>query len=716
MADENAVQVAVQAVIGDFLHSMEQVTGAIKGIAGPLGEISGIAKEAGEAMAAAFAIEKIIQFDEAMEQLGVKIARAQALLGASAGTVATLEVAAKAAGGSLEGMEKAVERLGLNLARADAGSGQARAALEALGLEAKSFSALDTEAKLAKLAEKFSVLKDGTDKDAIAMALLGRAGAEMIPVFNQGAEAMEHFHEIVKRAGSEATPQFQEAVHGLHMQTIELEQSMQGLGIAVLTEVAPAFAGIKQILIDWVQAMKDSVTQGGVMYAVIFQLRVEVQALATAFAVAIAATRLMYTIIVELIKGMAEQFLNLGRIIKDAFTLNFKDLQVAVNNAMELFRNRVKTTTGDVEKIFSDTVNEIKKTWGIGAEEVHKIEQNKNAKLALINKDAIALAQEAAAARIKQAELEYQITTDKIKNTYGTFFFTEGAKTAALLQALEVRKAAQNGAIEDELKVLKQGTVQYAKALDEKKALDLKYTLDRQKILEQAAKDEEKMWKDGLTIVTSSFNSQLRGLLAGTTSWKQAMNAILGDMVIKAIEGFEKMAVQWVAHELVQTAATEAGVTARTSASVAGDAITLTSQISKVLSSIWASVAETFAGVTGFLASVMGPYAPIAGAGVAAGVAATALSMGKFDVGTDMVMKTGLALIHQGETIIPAAQGSGPFTGEASAGSSQRSVAFHISTLDGPSFAQWLRGGGGDQIAKHVAHAFNTSPSMRPRF
>ena len=69
--------------------------------------------------------------------------------------------------------------------------------------------------------------------------------------------------------------------------------------------------------------------------------------------------------------------------------------------------------------------------------------------------------------------------------------------------------------------------------------------------------------------------------------------------------------------------------------------------------------AQAFAGVFAFLAPTMGPAAAGPAAAAQASVSAAAI----FDVGTDYVVRGGLALIHPGETIIPPARGSGPFTG-----------------------------------------------------
>ena len=66
--------------------------------------------------------------------------------------------------------------------------------------------------------------------------------------------------------------------------------------------------------------------------------------------------------------------------------------------------------------------------------------------------------------------------------------------------------------------------------------------------------------------IESAFNSQLRGLLAGTTTWSQAFKKILGDLIIQFIEMCETMVVKWLAAQLAQTTATTTGAAARAAA------------------------------------------------------------------------------------------------------------------------------------------------------
>jgi hypothetical protein len=66
------------------------------------------------------------------------------------------------------------------------------------------------------------------------------------------------------------------------------------------------------------------------------------------------------------------------------------------------------------------------------------------------------------------------------------------------------------------------------------------------------------------------------------------------------------------------------------------------------------------------------------------------------------VVRTGLAVIHQGETIVPAAKGSGPFTGAGMGNTVHAPVSVNISALDSRSIERFF-----NDNAKHMIRAIN---------
>lgn len=238
---------------------------------------------------------------------------------------------------------------------------------------------------------------------------------------------------------------------------------------------------------------------------------------------------------------------------------------------------------------------------------------------------------------------------------------------------------------------------QRQRVLDKKTALEIKYNTDMIRLDAQAVAEQQRMWTASLSTIEIAFNSQLRGLLAGTTSWSTAFKHMLGDVVIRFIEMCETMMVKWIAAELAQTTATTSGAEARAAAEQAAAGSGVLANAGSAMQAIMTDAAQTFAGVFAFLAPVMGPAA----AGPAAAAQATVASAAIFDVGTDYVVRGGLALIHQGETIVPA-RGSGPYTGTGQGPQIHAPVNISVSALDSQSVSRFF-----NDNSRHMLRAIN---------
>jgi len=242
-------------------------------------------------------------------------------------------------------------------------------------------------------------------------------------------------------------------------------------------------------------------------------------------------------------------------------------------------------------------------------------------------------------------------------------------------------------------------TVQQHNAISNKiLALEAKHNTDMLRLDEESIAAQQAMWNGYLSNLTSAFNSQLRGLLEGTTSWKQASVKIFEDLTIKFIEMVEQMVVKWTAAQLAQTTAATTGAATRSAAENAASSSGILANAANAVAAIMTDAAQTFAGVFAFLAPTMGPAA--AGPAAAAQVSVSAAAI--FDVGTDYVVRGGLALIHAGETVVPAARGSGPYTGANMGAQIHAPVSINVSALDSQSVARFF-----NDNSRHMLRAIN---------
>ena len=159
----------------------------------------------------------------------------------------------------------------------------------------------------------------------------------------------------------------------------------------------------------------------------------------------------------------------------------------------------------------------------------------------------------------------------------------------------------------------------------------------------------------------------------------------------------------------MKTAATTTGVAARTGAEEAGAAASMGAQGAAMVRSILSSAAEAFAGVFGFLAPLMGPFAAGPAAAAQATVAGMAGSVASADIGMWQVPADMLTLVHHSELIMPAAE-AGAFRDRCSDGDGANrrrnagavhihpTTNLHVSALDGASVSQWMRSNSRDML------------------
>lgn len=104
-----------------------------------------------------------------------------------------LKYAADLSGVSMEGLGTGVRRLSQNMNDASMGLGEGKAAFDQLGISVTNADGTLKSASqvMAEMADKFAAMPDGAAKTALAMDLMGRSGADMIPLLNGGSAALQ---------------------------------------------------------------------------------------------------------------------------------------------------------------------------------------------------------------------------------------------------------------------------------------------------------------------------------------------------------------------------------------------------------------------------------------------------------------------------------------------------------------------------------------------
>lgn len=128
--------------------------------------------------AAAFAFDNIVKGAAQFKDL-------EETSGASAESLAALAISAATADTPMQAVADAANKLTKNLVGVDDESKAAGAALAALGIPLAEFKRLDPAGRFEAAAKALGQFKDGTEKVAVAQALFGKSGAEMLRFLKQ---------------------------------------------------------------------------------------------------------------------------------------------------------------------------------------------------------------------------------------------------------------------------------------------------------------------------------------------------------------------------------------------------------------------------------------------------------------------------------------------------------------------------------------------------
>jgi hypothetical protein len=653
---DTSVIVDIGAKVDGLEAGVAQAKSSLESLGGSASELTTAFHGLLAAVGGAFAIDKIEQFIDAMTNLNIQMERAKSMIGLPTESFAGLNLAAESVGGTMQMLEMGIGRMNLKLAQAEAGTKTAKAGFDALGLSVKDLINLPADQQILKIANAFSVLKDGPQKAAIAIETLSRAGITLLPIFNQGAAAIQKFMEMTDRAGTggarnkDALDQFAAAAHSVHLAGLEVEESWRGVGETLTTGIAPGLIALKNTFSGLLESINNNIKAGGVFKTIMQDIDYFFIGLAAIVAAGNAAMQAFWegiklgaatasndftalkNIISQAFKDplpfvdamgktliamaveVGKAFVDLGLIITKALTLDFSgakrafdDLVAADHDAAGKIRAAWSGVSSDISNIWADAQQKNRAASADGALRIKEISnqlnadltriantqadkevqiaQTKNARLRIesgqATKDAMAEAQRQIGIINQQYEIQSDAIKAQYKNVKDFFGVIESQKTAQLIAAINQRQSAELAVLQNIEDHYKLTVAERQKIEDEKTKIVLKATLDRQKAEEAATASITKTWNKMADDISSSFNSQLRGLLDGTTTFTAAIGRMLGDLIIKFISDIDKWAVEWMMQQLrvtifgqtqtaAQVATTTAGEVSKTAATTTG--------------------------------------------------------------------------------------------------------------------------------------------------
>jgi hypothetical protein len=148
-------------------------------------------KTAFGSLAEVFTIAGIAELTKSTLEFGDQLEKSAIKTGNSAQAISELAFAARQVNIDLPELTSSFEKMERAISTAGTGNAQTKAAFDALGISFAQIKQLSPDQQFEEIANQISKLPDPTDRARASIAIFGRAGAELLPLFEQGAAGIE---------------------------------------------------------------------------------------------------------------------------------------------------------------------------------------------------------------------------------------------------------------------------------------------------------------------------------------------------------------------------------------------------------------------------------------------------------------------------------------------------------------------------------------------
>lgn len=219
--------------------------------------------------ATVFAGKKLVDGARQVAEYGDHVDKMSQKIGISTDAYQKWDYVMKRAGGNVDQLKMGMKTLSQ---QAEKNSD----AFQKLGISQEEVKNLNQEQLFERTIKGLSDMEAGTERTALATQLLGRAGADMGPLLNQGSEAIEEQMEIAEKYGMimpesavKASAAFQDSLTTLQMTAQGLKNRLLGEFLPAMTKVtdgmAKMFTGDMSGLDDVIDGVKEFIGKIGEM-------------------------------------------------------------------------------------------------------------------------------------------------------------------------------------------------------------------------------------------------------------------------------------------------------------------------------------------------------------------------------------------------------------------------------------------------------------------
>lgn len=179
-----------------------------------------------------------------------EVSKASQKAGVSAEEWQKLAYAADLSGVSADALQTSIGKLSVALTDVNTATTDGARALRAMGVTAK-----DTSGQaLAKIADQFEKMPDGVEKTSSAIAIFGKAGAQLIPLLNGGSKALKDLGDEAERYGAVLSGNTLKQAEAFNDNLTKMQTVTKGVVAQISAGLLPALAAITTSITDAARA------------------------------------------------------------------------------------------------------------------------------------------------------------------------------------------------------------------------------------------------------------------------------------------------------------------------------------------------------------------------------------------------------------------------------------------------------------------------------
>lgn len=255
MSQIGDLTVRIGADSSDLVRGINQAKSSVDGFESSVLSLTGVLK----GLFAGLSVAAFTQFIRGTINAADELGKLSQKLGIGTEELSKLQYAADLAGVSSGELSASLSRLTKGMSDAAQGTGEAIKGFQALGINVKnSDNTLRSSSEvMGDIADRFANIEDGAGKTALAIAIFGRSGANMIPLLNGGRNAIREAGDELSRFGGVVTSDAARKAEIFNDNMTRMNVVVKAVGISIANELLPVLTKMSQ---EFLVAEKNSLT------------------------------------------------------------------------------------------------------------------------------------------------------------------------------------------------------------------------------------------------------------------------------------------------------------------------------------------------------------------------------------------------------------------------------------------------------------------------